>query len=65
MKLSNCLWSYDDSYILTSSWLKRFEKKKAVFEVDVKCWNADTGNIEYILNRDENPVIAGPVAISF
>lgn len=61
VKLSNCIWSYDDSCILTSSWLKRFENKKAIFEVDIKCWNADTGKIEYTLNHDENPVIVGPV----
>lgn len=61
MKLSNCMWTADDSAIITSSWLKRVEKKKTTFDVDIKCWNADTGVIEYILNTGEKQAITGPV----
>ena len=61
VKLSNCLWSLDDSIIISSSWLKRVEKGSSVFEVDIKLWDAATGNILAILNRDA-PVIEGPVA---
>ena len=61
VKLSNCLWSLDDSVVISSSWLKRVEKGSSVFEVDIKLWDAATGNILAILNR-ESPVIEGPVA---
>lgn len=62
VKLSNCVWSQDDQHVVTSSWLKRIEKKKTVFDVDIKVWNAQTGAIEFVLNRDETPVITGPIS---
>lgn len=62
VKLSNCVWSQDDQHVVTSSWLKRIEKKKTVFDVDIKVWNAQTGTIEFVLNRDETPVITGPIS---
>lgn len=55
------MWTADDSRVITSSWLKRVEKKKTTFDVDIKCWNADTGVIEFILNTGENQAITGPV----
>ena len=61
VKISNCLWSSDDSSVITSSWLKRVEKKKTLFEVDIKVWNAKTGAIEFIFNRDSHQSITGPV----
>ena len=61
VKLSNCLWSLDDSTIISSSWLKRVEKGSPLFEVDIKLWDAATGNILAVLNRN-SPTITGPVA---
>jgi hypothetical protein len=65
VKISSCLWSCDDSYVITSSWLKKGEKNKTSFEVDIKLWNAATGAIEYVLNREETPVLTGPVRFPF
>jgi len=61
VKLSSCLWSADDSSVITSSWLKRVEKGKNIFEIDIKVWDAKTGDIETILNRGEEQNITGPV----
>lgn len=61
VKLSCCVWSPDDRFVVTSSWLKRTEKKKSVFDVDIKVWNAQNGTIEFILNRDETPAITAPI----
>ena len=62
VKISNCIWSIDDQCVITSSWLKRVEKGNTIFEVDVKVWNGETGDIEFILNREENPIITGPIS---
>ena len=56
-------WTVDFSKCRSkASWLKRIEKKKTVFDVDIKVWNAQTGTIEFVLNRDETPVITGPIS---
>ncbi len=61
MKLSNCLWAKNDEVVITSSWLKRVEKGKTSFEVDMKLWDPTTGSIVGVLNRTDNPPITGPV----
>ena len=61
MKLSNCLWAKNDEVVITSSWLKRVEKGKTSFEVDIKLWDPTTGSIVGVLNRTDSPPITGPV----